>query len=133
MFFSSSTGNGTEFTVSGVVILITMTKSNIDDDWSSGFELEFTCYQNESVLSPGRFVYPTTFVTGDGPTVASFPEKNAQNYSNNANHLMVISRASGQDFNLTLKFTDIEPVKDYFVWFFLQTFNGNCWFRRYGV
>jgi len=122
MFFSSSTGNGTEFTVSGVVILITTTTQSIDDDWSSGFELKFIRYQNESVLSPGRFIYPSTFVTG--PTVASFPEKNAKNYSNDANHLMVISRANGHDFNLTLKFTDIEPVKDYLVWFLAQVTKG---------
>jgi len=53
-------------------------------------------------------------VTEEGPAVASFPEKNAMNYSNDADHFMLISRPSGRDFSPTETFLDIEPVKDFF-------------------
>jgi len=47
-------------------------------------------------------------MTGEGPEVASFPQDNAVNYSNNAGHFMLISRASGGKFNLTLTFADTD-------------------------
>jgi len=53
-------------------------------------------------------------VTGEGRVVASFPENNAANYSNHANHFMIISRPSGRDFYLTITFEDMEWEKDYF-------------------
>jgi len=53
-------------------------------------------------------------VTGEGSTVASFPENNSVNYSNNANHFMLFSRPSGRDFKMTRTFLDIKAVNDYF-------------------
>jgi len=53
-------------------------------------------------------------VTGEGPAVASFPESNAKNYSNNAHHFALISRSSGSDFNFTRTFADTETEKDYY-------------------
>jgi len=99
--FSSSTANGTEFTVWGVVILVTLT-SNITEGkgLTSNFILRFLHQRNDNVLIPGRTLYPSTFVTGDGRTVASFPENNTANYENNADHFMLIARPSGRDFNI---------------------------------
>jgi len=116
LLFSSSTANGTEFAVSGVVILVTLTSNNTNDNdigLASRFILMFLHKRNDSILIPGRVLYPSTFVTGDGRAVASFPENNTANYSNHANHFMIISRPSGRDFNLALTFRDIEPWTDY--------------------
>jgi len=117
---SSSTANGTEFTVVGVVILVTLTSNNTVGKGSvSSFVLKFLHKRNDNVLIPGRVLYRSTFVTGEGRTVASFPEKNSQNYTNNANHFMLISRPSGRNFNLTGTFEDIEPWKDYFRYYWI--------------
>jgi len=114
LLFSSSTANGTEFTVSGVVVLVSLTSNNTDGrGLASSFILRFLHKRNDKVLIPGRVLYPSTFVTGERRVVAAFPENNAANYSNNANHFMIISRPNGRDFNLTRIFTDIEKEKDY--------------------
>jgi len=114
VLFSSSTANGTEFTVSGVVILVTLT-TNITDgkELASSFLLTFLHRRNDKVLIPGRVLYPSTFVTGEGRVVAAFPENNAANYSNKADHFMIISRPSGRDLKLARTFGDIEREKDY--------------------
>jgi len=109
---SSSTANGTEFKVSGVVILVTLTSNNNADvkGLPSSFALSFLKYLTSSV--PGRVLYPSTFVMGEGPMVASFPENNTVNYENNADHFMLIARPSGRPFNLTRIFYDTEADKD---------------------
>jgi len=120
--FSSSTANRTEFTVSGVVILVTLTTNNTDGKGlASSFILRFLHRKNDKVLIPGRVLYPSTFVTGEGRVVASFPENSAANYPNsaanypnNADHFMLISRQSGGDFSLTRTFGHFEQAKDYF-------------------
>jgi len=116
LLVSSSTATGTELTVSGVVILVTMTsnKTNNRTRLDSGFALKFLCTQNEKVLPPERVLYPTTFVTGEERQIASFPENSIWNYVSNANHLMVISREDGRDFHLTTTFLDTESWHDYF-------------------
>jgi len=116
VIFSSSTANGTEFTVPGVVILVMLTNPNTDDgkESASSFALRFLHKQNDKVLIPGRILYPSTFVTGEGRAVASFPLNNAVKYENNANHFMLISRASGRDLKVKRTFTDTEPEKHYF-------------------
>jgi len=57
----------------------------------------------------------------EGRAVASFPEKNAKNYSNNADHFMLIARPSGRDLNLRNTFRDIDPT-DYMRGYYLQYF-----------
>jgi len=49
---------------------------------------------------------------GEGRDAGSFPKNNAANHSHNADHLMLISRQSGNDFNLTRTFMDIDLGKD---------------------
>jgi len=77
------------------------------------FGLRFTRKHEVWDLVPGRILYPSTFVMEEGRTVASFPDQNAVNYSNNANHFMLIARPSGRKFNLTFTFMDIEGKGDY--------------------
>jgi len=115
MSFSASTANGTEFTVSGVVILVTLTSNNADSKGlASSFILTFIHEKNDLFLIPGRILQPSTFVTGEGRVVASFPEKNQESYENNADHFMLISRPSERDFELTQTFLDIEEGKHCF-------------------
>jgi len=113
---SSSTATGTEFTVSGVVILVTMSSNNTDNGKgiASSFTLRFLHKRNDTIFPPGRLLYPSTLVTEEEPAVVSFPENNAVNYSNNANHFMLISRPSGRDFKTKRTFLDIEAVNDYY-------------------
>jgi len=92
--------------VSGVIILVTM--SNNDTRWTSSFTLRFFRTRNDTVLPLDTTIYPSSFVTGEGRQVASFPENNVVDYDKYANHLMLISRPSGRDFNLTLTFLDIK-------------------------
>jgi len=100
--------------------LATLTTNNTDGKGlASSFILRFLHKRNDKVLIPGRVLYPSTFVTGEGRVVASFPENNAANYSNNADHFMIISRPSGRDFNLTETFQDIESEKDYIRRFYI--------------
>jgi len=115
LFFSSLTAVGTEFTVSGVVILVTMTCNSIHTGTgvNSRFGLRFLRSQNNTVLPPERNLYPTTFVTDEGRHVASFPHDIGVNYTNDANHLMLISRPSGRTFNLARTFLDAETTHDY--------------------
>jgi len=103
---------GTEFTVSGVVILVTMTCTS-DAGSTSSFAMRILRSRNDTAFPPVRILYPTSFVTGEGRQIASFPENNTVNYENNANHLMVISRESGAHFNLTLTFLDTEEIQDF--------------------
>jgi len=118
LLFSSSTATGTEFTVSGVVILVTMTGNKTEETGlDSRFALRFLRSQNDFVFPPERILYPTSFVTGEGHQTLSFPENNAVDYENNANHLMIISRGSGRDFNITQTFQDTEEGRDY-IWAF---------------
>jgi len=79
----------------------------------SRFELTFLRSQNDTVNPPKRILYPTSFVTGEGHQTVSFPENNAMDYANNANHLMIIYRSSEQAFNLTRSFLDTEEDHDY--------------------
>jgi len=110
---SSSTETGTAFSAYGVVALVTMSSNNTDN--STGLRSSFALkFQRDGVISSRKTLYPTTFVTGEGRQVASFPEKNTRNYSTNSCHLMVISRNSGQDFNLTGTFVDIRTDDDYY-------------------
>jgi len=132
LLFSSSTANGTEFTVSGVVILVTLTTNTMDGKGvASSFILRFLHRRNDKVLIPGRVLYPSTFVTGEGRVVASFLENNAANYSNKADHFMIISRPSGLDFNLTLTFLDIENRKDYFRRYSIADDAEKTWFTNF--
>jgi len=60
-------------------------------------------------------------MTGEGPTVTSFPVNKAVDYKKHLDHFMLISRAiSGRNFNLTLTFIDIEPEKEYYRGLFIQ-------------
>jgi len=121
VFSSSNTANGTEFTVYGVVILVTLINNNKDGErLASSFALSFLRKPNEFILIPGRILHQSTFVTEEGRAVASFPQNNVNNYKNNANHFLLISRPSGRDFNLTLTFIDIEPFSAYFRRFLIQ-------------
>jgi len=99
---------GTEFTVSGVVILVTMT--TYDNRLASRFALRFFRSQNNEIFPPRKTLYPSTFVTGEGRQVTSFPENMAVNYTNDAMHFMLISRPIGREFSLTNTFVDIEVV-----------------------
>jgi len=101
---------GKEFTVSGVVVLVTMT--TYDNRLASSFVLRFVRSQNHEVFPPRKILYPSTFVTEEGRRVVSFPEKNAANYTNDAMHFMLISRPTRREFNLTQTFVDIEVVGD---------------------
>jgi len=131
--FSSSTANGMEFTVSGVVVLVTLTSNNTDvKTLGSSFILRFLHKRNDKVLIPGRVLYPSTFVTGEGRAEAAFPENNAANYSDNANHFMIISRPSGRDSNLTETFVDIEPEKDYVRIYWIMEDAEKTRFRYWG-
>jgi len=121
MSFSSSTAKGTDFTVSGVVILVTLTSNNTDGKGlTSSFNLSFIHEKNDLILIPGRILQPSTFVTEEGQTVASFPERNAVSYENNANHFMLISRPNRLTTFLTQTFTDTEKEKHYSRKFFIQ-------------
>jgi len=134
ILFSSSTANGMEFTVSGVVILVTLTSTNTyGKGLTSSFALRFIRTRNDFVLIPGTILYPSSFVAAEGPAKASFPENNAKDYENNANHFMLISRPSGRDFNITRTFTDTEPEKDYVRGFYLKDDAVKTWFTYYGV
>jgi len=116
---SSSTSNGTKLTVSGVVILITLTtKSNDGEEFlASSFALSFLQKNiNHLVLIPDRYVATTTFVTGEERT-ASYREDawdmyRFTKYFENTDHLMVIARESGKNFYLTQTFLDIK-CKDF--------------------
>jgi len=115
MLASSSTVTGTEFTVSGVVILITMTCNNTQvTEMNSSFALRFHRSRNYTVIPPVRTLQPSSFWMGEGREVASFPEGNAVDYKNTANHFMLISRPSGRNFDLYLTFLDTEEDEDYF-------------------
>jgi len=57
---------------------------------------------------------------GEGQQIASFPENNAVNYENNANHFTLVFRPSGRDFNLSLTFLDTQEEKDYYRRFWLE-------------
>jgi len=113
---SSSTAPGTELTVSGVVILITMTSNKTDNrtESDSRFALRFYRTQNDTVFPPDRVLYPSSFVTGEERQIVSFTKNNVVDYENNANQFTLISRPSGRDFNLTITFIDTEYGKDYF-------------------
>jgi len=107
LLFSSSTAVGTEFSVNGVVVLVTMT-SNSSETGTNGV---YSSFGLRFFSSPsGRSVYPTTVVTGERRQVASFPEGNAVDYTDHANHLMLITRPSGRSFNLARTFLDAEPI-----------------------
>jgi len=116
LHFRSSTSLGTAFTVSGVVILVTMTSNSTNGQTGlpSSFTLKFLSIPNDAVFPPERSLYPSTVVTGEGRQVVSFPERNAENYTNHANHLMLVSRANGGDFNRTLTFMDTEEKYDFY-------------------
>jgi len=61
-----------EFKVSGVVILVTLTSNDNNANGKGGlvssFALRFIRKQNDNVLIliPGRVLYPSTFVMGEG-------------------------------------------------------------------
>jgi len=116
VIFSSSTAVGTEFTVSGVVILVTMTCNNIHTGTGaiSSFRLRFFRSQNDTVVPPGRILYQTTLVVGEGRETASFPHGNAADYTNRANHFMLITRPSGRSFALSRTYLDTESKFDYY-------------------
>jgi len=88
---------GREFTVSGTVVLVTMSNNNNNTDGtglSSSFALRFI----QTSRDTGTPSLPqSTFVTGEGPQVIDRPGK-----CDDCNHLMVISRASGRDFSLKI-------------------------------
>jgi len=115
LWISSSTATGSEYTVSGVVILVTMSSNKLDGtEVDSSFVLKFFCSRNDKVFPPERVLYPSSLVTGEGPQIATFPKNNAVDYKNNANHFMLISRPSGRDFHLTTTLIDTEPDKDFY-------------------
>jgi len=64
-------------------------------------------------------------MTGEGRV--SFPEKNTEEYVNNANHFMLISRASGQDFALRRTFLDMEKEKDFITIFEIKDGAEQTW------
>jgi len=78
---------------------------------------KFLRSRNDTVFPPGRTLYPSSFVTGEGRQVVSFPQGNAVDYKNNANHFLLISRPSEREFNLTRTFLDTEEEKDFILVF----------------
>jgi len=122
--------------VSGVVILVTLSSNNNSNNTDGGMELlassfamTFHCSQNSSVFSGRRKLYKSTFVTNDeGRQVVKGPEADAKEYSDNANHFMLISRESGRDFNLwQSNFNIVEPY-DYFRVFQIYDDSDKTWF-----
>jgi len=126
IFCSWSTPNGAEFTVSGVVILVTLSSDNrrAVNGLSTSFALSFLQKTiNKLVLIPGRYLYPSTIVTGEGKhgqhgqqgqqgeLSATFPQYNRR-YLNDSNHFMLISLASGKNFQFTQRLLDVE-CKDF--------------------
>jgi len=116
--------------VSGVVVLVTMSNINTDGLGSS-FALRFLCSRNDTIFPLERTLYPSSYVTGKGRQAASFPENNSRNYSNNANHFMLISLASGEDFTLTTTFIDVEQDKDFYRRFGIDDGAETTRFRNY--
>jgi len=104
--------------VSGVVVLVTMTMSSDDmkSTSTSSFAMRFVRSRNDTVFPSFQTLYHSSFVTGEGRQVASFPKNNAVDYKYNASHLMVISRTSGDEFNLTQTFLDIESFGGNYYW-----------------
>jgi len=131
LFFSSSTSNGTEFTVPGVMILVTMSINYTGGTagLASSFSLRFLRTRNDTILPPKRTLYPTNFVTEEGQRIAPFPENNAVNYTNNANHFMVISRPSGRCFNLTQTFHDTQAIFDFYRGYRVEDNAEKTWFN----
>jgi len=127
---SPSTATGREFTVSGVIILVTM--SCIYSSGTSSFALSFFRSQNKTVFPSGRTLYPSSIETGEGQRVVSFPANNAVDYKNNANHFMLISRASEREFDLTRIFQDIESESDYYVPFEIRDDSERTRYVTYG-
>jgi len=116
MLFSSSTATGTELTVSGAVVLVTMT-SSMDTTLASSFTLRFLHSQDDRVFPPKRTLYPSSFVTEDGLRVASFPKNNTKDYLKNLDNFLLISRDSGRDFDLTLTFLDTDADEGWYYCF----------------
>jgi len=130
--FSSSTANETKFIISGVVILVVMSSNYTEGNGlGSRFALRFTHSRNDTVFPPTRTLSPSTLLTGEGSIVGSFPENNAQNYSNNVNHFMLLSRPSGRNLNIKEVFVDIEPQKDYSLFFYIQDDAEKTWFKYF--
>jgi len=73
---------------------------------ATAFTLSFQSFGNDTAFPPETFLYPSTLVTQFERKVVSFPEGNAVNYSNNANHFMFISLNTDWPSNLTLTFID---------------------------
>jgi len=132
---SSTSSNGFTSTVSGVVILITLTQPNplLLSNGNFKFVLHFEDSKNYTVLPRRRKVLPSQVMTRDGTQFVSFPENNVANYPDDSSHVFIISPKSGKPFKLTITYQDIsgEP-NDYFTWASMVDGNGRSAFEYEG-
>jgi len=87
LFFSSSTSKGSEFTVPGVLILVTMSSSCKGGMGKpSRFSFNFIHTRDDTVFPPKRINALPKYFSGGGRTTDSVlsGEQNAVNYANNA-------------------------------------------------
>jgi len=103
---SLKTSNGTSLSVSGVVILITLTQNNAQllQNERSEFILNFENSKDDDVMPPWRTLLPTQVMTQDGEQFVSFPENNTANYPDNCTHLSIIAPNSGNPFHLNITY-----------------------------
>jgi len=136
LFHDSSTSfNGTEVYVSGVTILIMMVRNlppKGDPGPHSSFSLQFNHKRNDNALPPGRVIYPTTIVSDEGKYVVNFPVNNPGSYVYNANHLTILSPASGRRYSFIIKSVDIDHAGDISRWWCVQQNSNKTWFDYKG-